>query len=303
MRGPRTWPFLDWIVAIYSVWIALLILVRWAHFATPATLLAAHMGIVALLWVLPARGAAWEFRSPGESPAWTATRFLLRFLRHCYPLLFALFFFEEAQQTVRAVWVEDPFWFERYLFAADRWVFGESPALLVWPAADELMHFFYFTYYLIVVGGVVFAFFGPKLKPLPAPGFERVITAVMTSYLLAYLWYPWLPARGPWEHPDVVGGLRPFEGGFFVWAIGRIIEEGSVSGACYPSGHAAGTWGAVFGLAGRYPRGAVVLSVVALGMSVACVYTRYHHVADVVAGFLMAVVGSAIAWRVTAKQA
>ena len=36
------------------------------------------------------------------------------------------------------------------------------------------------------------------------------MTCMMLGFFLSYVWYPFLPARGPWEHPDVMAGLRPF---------------------------------------------------------------------------------------------
>jgi hypothetical protein len=36
------------------------------------------------------------------------------------------------------------------------------------------------------------------------------------------------------------------------------------------------------------------MAVLATGLSVACVYTRYHHVVDVLAGFSVALVGAAV---------
>jgi membrane-associated phospholipid phosphatase len=50
-----------------------------------------------------------------------------------------------------------------------------------------------------------------------------------------------------------------------------------------------------FGLWPYHWRTAAVFGVFAAGMSVACVYTRYHHAVDVLAGLLAAVAGALIA--------
>jgi len=44
-----------------------------------------------------------------------------------------------------------------------------------------------------------------------------------------------------------------------------------------------------------------VLGFFALGMSFACVYTRYHHAVDVPAGFLAGLFGALFAYRVTSE--
>ena len=176
----------------------------------------------------------------------------LRFLRYSYPLLLILFYFEEVAQTVNAMWSHAPHWFESYLYAADRWLFGELPALMMngWVGLvqDELMHAFYFSYYLILIGGVVIAWMGEKGSPKPAPGFQSTLTSVITAFFLCYVWYPYLPARGPWENPELMARMTPFTGVLFVPIIERIIEHGAVSGGCFPSAHVAGAWGIAFGL-------------------------------------------------------
>ena len=301
----QSWNALDRVIAGYSCLVAVLILLRWDYFGDPVRLLGWHALVVALLVVLPQRGARWEAFRPDENLASKGVRLWFRFLRYTYPLLLALFFFEEAQQTVLVVYPDLPFWFEHMLFAADRWLYGDLPIYALGPymspPVDELMHFFYFSYYLIAILGTIFAFFGTAWRPWPAPGFDTVITSVMTSFFLAYIWYPYLPARGPWEDPELMAPLYEFRGPMFVPAIKWIISEGAVNGACFPSGHTAGTWGGVFGLARRRPRLAFFLSFIAMGMSVSCVYTRYHHSLDIAAGFACAVVGGWIAWRVTER--
>ena len=64
------------------------------------------------------------------------------------------------------------------------------------------MHAFYFSYYLILIGGVVIAWMGSSSSPKPAPGFQTTLTAVITAFFLCFIWYPYLPARGPWENPS-----------------------------------------------------------------------------------------------------
>ncbi len=307
LRRTASWNPLDRIIAAYTCVVAALILILWERLPDPSPLLVWHALILALLFALPPRGAAWEALRPGEPLAIQGVRLWFCFLRYTYPLLLALFFFEEAQQTVLVVYPDRPFWFEHVLYTADRRLYGDLPvfALLPYtsPWLDELMHFFYFSYYPIAILGTLFAFFGTAWRPWPAPGFDTVITSVMTSFLLAFVWYPYLPARGPWENAELMAPLYEFRGPVFVPIIKRIISEGAVNGGCFPSGHTAGTWGAVFGLARRYPRLAWLLSFIAAGMSVSCVYTRYHHSTDIAAGFVCAVVGAWIAWKVTDEPA
>ena len=128
----------------------------------------------------------------------------------------------------------------------------------------------------------------------PVLGSKGAITSMMLAFFLCFIWYPWLPARGPWENPELMAGLKPFEGIAFTPIIEWIIERGAVSGGCFPSSHVAASWGMVFGLAPFHRRASFVLGFFAAGMSLACVYTRYHHGIDVPAGFLAVAVGALV---------
>ena len=115
----------------------------------------------------------------------------------------------------------------------------------------EILHAFYFSYYFILIGGVTIAWFGPKgTTRQPGPGFETAITSMRLAFFFSFMWFPWLPARGPWENPELMAGLPAFQGIVFTPIIEWIIERGAVSRGCFPSSHVAGSWGMVLGLAG-----------------------------------------------------
>ncbi|MGH9320367.1 MAG: phosphatase PAP2 family protein [Vicinamibacteria bacterium] len=294
--------FLDYLVFAYTAWVALLVLLFRGRIPEWHAILAFHLLVLTLIPLVPPRGAPWESSPPGE-PRWKRSfRGGLRFFRYSYPLLLVLFFFEEVQHTVNALWPGPPYWFEPCLYAADRFLFGELPAVLLNPFTgalqDEVMHGFYFSYYCILVGGVAMAWLGAG-SPCPGQGFQRTLTSAITAFFLCFVGYPFLPARGPWENPDLMATMTPFRGFLFTPLIEKIIELGAVSGGCFPSSHVAASWGIVFGLAAFHRRKALVLGFFALGMSFACVYTRYHHAVDVPAGFLAGLLGSVIAARIS----
>jgi hypothetical protein len=235
-------------------------------------------------------------------------RTIARFLRYTYPALLLTPFFEEVALTVNAVTPESPYWFETHLIAADRWLFGATPAALLSragnSAVDELMHGFYLSYYVLITAGIVLAWRGPSRplapevrRPTPGRGFHTAFTVMMLGFFLSFLCYPFLPARGPWEHPALVDGLRPFGGRVFTRAIEVIIAGAAVSGGCFPSAHVSGTWALTFGLFPFNRRAAVGFGVMAAGLSVACVYTRYHHAVDVMAGVAVAAVAALLGRR------
>lgn len=294
------WMPVDWIVAGYTAWMGLLIAAYASHVPQWPQLVTVHAGIIATLLIIPPRGARWEMAP--ALPLMRHPHAFLRFLRHVYPLPLALFFFEEGSYTVNMIFSETPYWFEPYLFAADAAIFGDLPARLlngwVTPWLTELVSFFYWSYYSILIGGLTLAYVGcPRAGGggrRPAPAFERTITSLAAAFILSFLFYPWLAARGPWETPALMAELAPLHGGPFTWIMDRIIEHGAVSGNCFPSAHVAGAWAIVLALAARrrHRAAAWIGAVLAAGMTVACVYTRYHHFVDVVAGLGCGVLGA-----------
>jgi len=293
---------LDWVLAAYVTFVALVAVVwsvpRWPY------ILAGHAAIVVGLLLLPSRGAAWEHPRAAD-PRWLFwARSVARFLRYTYPALLLTPFFEEVSLTVNAVAADAPYWFEHYLFNADRTLFGGTPAVMLSqagnPMLDEIMHAFYFSYFLLIIGGIVIAWNGGRRgRGTPGSGFHTAMTCMMLGFFLSYVWYPFLPARGPWEHPEVMAGLRPFGGWVFTRAIELIIAGAAVSGGCFPSAHVSGAWALTFGLYATDRRAALWFGLVAVGLSVACVYTRYHHAVDVLAGLTVATVAAMIGYGLT----
>jgi membrane-associated phospholipid phosphatase len=208
--------------------------------------------------------------------------------------------------TINAAAGDAPYWFEHYLFSVDRTLFGGTPAVMLSqagnPVLDEIMHAFYFSYFLLIIGGIGIAWQGGRQgRGTPGSRFHTAMTCLMLGFFLSYVWYPFLPARGPWEHPDVMAGLRPFGGWVFTRLIEFIIGGAAVSGGCFPSAHVSGAWAVTLGLHATNRRAALWFGVLAAGLSVACVYTRYHHAVDVLAGLTVAAVAAMIGFALTRK--
>ena len=217
-------------------------------------------------------------------------------------------FFQEFHLTVNALTPEKPYWFEPSLYGADALIFGELPAVLLAPLAtpflNEVMHAFYFSYYLILVAGLLSAWPASAEKNTdncqnhqevqlaePRAVFNSGLLGMTLAYLLTFLCYPFLPARGPWENPDLMAEMAPFQGVLFTPLVHSIIERGAVSGGCFPSSHVSGVWGLIVGLSAAHTGASWMLAIPAVGMSAACVYTRLHHAVDIGAGVLIGCMG------------
>jgi membrane-associated phospholipid phosphatase len=301
-----SWTALDWAVVLYAMFVAL-VAVIWAVPRWPYILMG-HAALVIGVMLLPPRGAAWEELRAGESLWLSSARSTLRFLRYTYPALLLTLFFEEVSLTVNAAAAGAPYWFDQHLFDADRMLFGGVPAVMLSQSGnvvlDEIMHAFHFSYYILIIGGIVIAWNGNRRDVgTPGRGFQTTMTCMMLGFFLSYVWYPFLPGRGPWEHPEVMAGLRPFGSGWiFTPMLKQIMAGASVSGGCFPSAHVSGTWALTFGLYATERKAALWMGLVALGLSVACVYLRYHHAVDVFAGFAVAAVAGVIGYALTRRS-
>ena len=93
--------------------------------------------------------------------------------------------------------------------------------------------------------------------------------------------------------------LPEFGGILFTPLARGLIDHVGVSGGCFPSAHLSGTWGLIVGLAPAHRKQAGWFALVATGLGVACVYTRYHHVVDVLAGLGAGVAGGVLGLLLT----
>jgi membrane-associated phospholipid phosphatase len=275
----------EWVTLAYFVWLQTLVLVcrrniphAWRHL-TLQLLLAA--GIVCLA------GHAAHSRDK-----------LVRFARHWYPLPLYIFFFEELQGLVHAVF---PGWFDRWLVAFDHGLTGVHPS--VWlarfasPGLNDFMQFSYMTYFL-------------NLVILPALLYARrerlAFWTVMTSTAIANYWIYVIAILFPIESPYYsLASLqtKALAGGGCTALISLIERFGRVHGAAFPSAHVAGSTVAVLA-AWRYRRWLFWICLpFFLCMCVATVYGRYHYVADVLAGLAVGATGFALGTKLMRNPA
>ena len=210
--------------------------------------------------------------------------------------------------TVNAAAAGAPYWFEQYLFDADRMLFGGVPAVMLSQAGnavlDEIMHGFHFSYYLLIIGGIVIAWNGDRRGDgTPGRGFQTTMTCMMLGFFLSYVWYPFLPGSRAVGASRSHGGPSSVRRGWIFTPVLKLIMAGAaVSGGCFPSAHVSGTWALTFGLYAADRKAALLMGLIAVGLSVACVYLRYHHAVDVFAGFAVAAVAGVIGYALTRRS-
>jgi membrane-associated phospholipid phosphatase len=261
-----TFAYLTWILALIAVF----------HHNIP------HAARLASLHILIAAAIA-QF-------AWSAARSqnpALQFARHFYPLPLYIFFFEELQYLVHAIF---PSWFDRWLIQFDYNLAGIHPS--VWlarfanPALNDAMQFAYMTYflYLVILPAILYA-------QKDRVAFWTVMTSTAIAHYSVYVIAVLLPVESPYFALAALNPT-PLRGGAFTAAIELIEHFGRVHGAAFPSAHVAGSTVAI--LAARHYKPWLFWLCLPFftAMCVATVYGRYHYVADVLAGLAV----GAMAW-------
>lgn len=266
----------EWLTLSYLSVINLLIVAGQKNLAHASRYLLIHQAVGLGIIALALAAQRWP------SPA-------VRFARHWYPLPLYIYFFEELEGLVHAIF---PGWFDGWMIRFDYALAGVHPS--VWlarfasPALNDFMQAAYMTYflYLILLPAILYA-----------RGQRRAFWAVMVSTAVAhytvYVISILLPIESPYYSLAAVQHVS-LAGGFSTRLINLIERFGRVHGAAFPSAHVAGSMVAMLG-AWRYRRWLFWACLpFFVSMMVATVYGRYHYIADVLAGLVTGAIGYAL---------
>jgi membrane-associated phospholipid phosphatase len=263
----------EWITFAYIAWLDALVLIFHSNIAHPLRHLAIQCAIAFAIALL-AR-AARNSRSGA-----------LYFTRHWYPLPLYVFFFEELQGLVHAIF---PMWFDAHLIAFDHALFGVHPS--VWlaqfasPALSDFMQFSYMTYflYLVILPALLYA-------NREYARFWTVMASTALAHYSVYVISVLVPIESPYYSLASLN-RSVLSGGYCTALIGVVERFGRVHGAAFPSAHVAGSMVAILA-SWRYRRWLFWLCLpFFVSMCVATVYGRYHYAADVFAGLIVGTIG------------
>lgn len=208
-----------------------------------------------------------------ENPIW-------HFLSHWYPVfLLTLVYMETGLlNQIAATGYFDPF-FQNL----DLDLFGTQPNVWLFTRFDhvliqELLHFFYFSYYLmpLILGGVLY------FVKRDFEQFRRFVVIVCVVFYCCYLIYIFLPVEGP----KAMRIEYVSSGYFFVPIMDFIYAHAEKPGAAFPSSHVAAAL-AILIVAFQTHKGTYwVLLPLFFGLTIATVYCFYHYVIDIIFGIL-----------------
>ncbi len=279
----------EWITSIYLAWLGVICVLCHGNIEHAPTYAAIHIAIAAAIITL----AVYARHSQNKG---RHNKFI-HFARHWYPLPLYIFFFEELQNLVHAIY---PNWFDRYLIQFDFHLAGVHPSLwlaqFASPTLNDFMQFGYMTYflYLVVLPAILYL-----QRERLAFWTTMVSTAIAhySVYAIAILF----PIESPYYSLASLQS-KPLTGGYFTAAINLIEHFGRVHGAAFPSAHVAGSMVAILA-SWKYRRWLFwVCLPFFTSMCVATVYGRYHYVADVLAGLIVGAIGFWAGEKLTQSQ-
>jgi len=266
--GLNLWAATAWVVSAYLVGTGLLVLQSKESLPGWPLLLAAHLGVVALIW-LTARMAM-------------KSRFS-RFLRDWYPILLMPFLFKEVELLARHLgdW--------RLTTVLQRWEVAlfeanwsvELSSTLPSVALSEFLHFSYFAY-LLLVPLVAGRWYFSRRKQ----AFSELLFLVATTAYASYSFFILFPVDSPFYLQPPPGG--PLAGYPFYELVHVVSGHGGARGGAFPSAHVSITTVVWLVVWKNERRLALWLLPLAFGIFVATVYGRFHYVLDVFAGWGLA---------------
>jgi membrane-associated phospholipid phosphatase len=276
----------EWVTFAYLAWLNAMLALFHRNVAHAGQYFVIHcwiaLGIICLTW------AAAHSRNR-----------VLHFARDWYPLALYIFFFEELQGLVHAIF---PGWFDRLLIQFDFSFAGVHPS--VWlsrfsnPALNDFMQFAYMTYflYLVLLPAILYA------EKDRLAFWNAMVSTAIANYMVYFI-AVLFPIESPY-HALAAMNTTQLSGSYFTAAIELIERFGRVHGGAFPSAHVAGSTVAILA-SWRYRRWLFwVCLPFFMSMCVSAVYGRYHYIADVLAGIAVGAVGLAAgSWLIERKGA
>ena len=209
---------------------------------------------------------------------------IMRFIRHFYPLLFLGFFYSETDYYNNLLFDN----FDPLLVHIEQIVFGLQPALkfsnlLNFRWFSELMHFGYFSYYLIVFAVPLIFYLKDQTE------FKRVLFITVFSFCIYYLIFILFPSVGPQFYFSTQEALVP-KGFVFYEIMQIIIHHAETETGAFPSSHVGMTILFLILIWNKQRKYFILLLTVSIILIVSTVYLKAHYVIDVIAGVISGVI-------------
>lgn len=171
--------------------------------------------------------------------------------------------------------------FDPLLLQLESALFGNLHQLAGFPGkhllVDELMHFFYFSYYFILFIPGMIMFSRRSLR------IHEIIFSLTLMMFIHFLFFILFPADGPLANHDEI-----FSGGAIFVPLMNFIYKvgGDQGGGAIPSTHVAVSVMIFIYCFSEFKKGRWLVLINAIGIIIATVYCSYHYIIDALAGLI-----------------
>jgi membrane-associated phospholipid phosphatase len=263
------------LASAFAALLCLASLLRWSAVSDHRS-----VALIAAVGLLPALVAFLRARVQSPGPA-------LRVFFDFYVVACVLVVFDNLGPLIRAV---NPVDRDVWLIAFDRALFGADPTVVLerfaTPFLSDILTVCYALYYFhpIVLGAL---FYVDEAKGRGRE-FSRYAFTIVFVFFVSYACYFTLPAIGP---RYTIKHAGPLPRGAISQTIDDTLDKLEKNKRdCFPSGHTMVLVAILLEARRRSKKTFWAFFPFALGLFIATVYCRYHYVADVIAGALMAFV-------------
>lgn len=235
-------------------------------------LLLFHAGYLLMIWAVIIEQA----RHPASRS--------LKFVRYLYPILAGAFIYTAIG---RYVLVLHGRFFDPQIMALEKTLFGVYPNLwlekFVSRPVTEYFMTVYFGYYFYFTVPALILFFQKRFLAL-----EQFVFSVTLAFYVSYVGFVLLPLRGPIFAMADQFAIKTLSGYLFT-PLQHFIMQGDPRGSCFPSSHVAVAWTSLVMIGKYFGRKYFWLILpLAVSLTVAVVYNRYHYLVDALAGLATA---------------
>lgn len=203
-----------------------------------------------------------------------------KFIFSAYPLLFLSFLYPETDALNNVFFENLDFKFVFFEYS----LFGYQPSIAFYknfpdPWIIELMSFGYFSYYLFIIGAVIWFYL------LHNDDFQRVLFILCASFFLYYILFILFPVVGPQFYFSTQDRFIG-EAGIFRWAMHWIEFLGERPTAAFPSSHVGICVIILILVFQRHKLFSLTLLPFSILLITSTVYMKAHYFVDVVAGLI-----------------
>jgi membrane-associated phospholipid phosphatase len=254
----------DILLLFFSLFLLLIGIFNYGRLGRPYLWISTDCGIIGVLLML-------IYREQHES------RNFYHWLHFLWPILTLATIYTQCTSWDNLLF---PQTFDPILARWDRGLFGVSLNRIMAPAVgslwmDELMHFFYFSYYLVLLVPAAWLFRQRKIQ-----AFGLVFSLILMLYI-HFIFFMLFPGDGPIPERRVLFG----KGIMFIPLMDFIYQMSEQSGGgAFPSTHVASAVLIYLYMIKYFPKLRLPGAIICSGIVLATVYCSYHYAIDSVAG-------------------